>query len=716
MTLTNVSLVHGSTTDTLSQIEIAELTGGAGDNTIDASGFTGLGAETLLQYLGNQSGLSTVDGTDFSITLRDGTVVNINLSYAATIQDVLDLINEADTSGNLTASLNAAQTGIDLTDATVGAGDLTVAAVGGSLAATVLGIEKTGTGGSLSGAAIVSGHVKLDGGAGADTLTGGIGNDTFTGGAGNDTITGGAGEDWLVEVRDADMVLADITSDDATDPADLDNATLVIGSTETDTLDGVERADLSGGTSVNSLDASGFTLGGVILRTGGGVDSLVGSANDNDQFYIDITGLTAGTDKVSVNVGGGTENEIIVEGMDSSITQEDFEWVSFTGKDKATYTVNAGDTATIDGNISVDGMNIKIAAGTVKIKGYTIDASHATAAGDITIKGKEITIDEGAQLIALASTDVSSAVHGDITVLAESRLLPWTTGWYNYDNLKAKVFIGETAGTGNTQTTLKAGNVSVGAVVNSQNYLAASNSNNNNWFAENALSVAEAAIEFSEGLALLGAVSRAVSTAKIEIGEFAQITAEASPDTSQNTGNVTIVSSSLAQASAKPYSWGFAASVGIIENESRVNINGNVNAAGDVYIHADAKNAMDVEANPTKLSKMAGSVAVSVIQSTAEANVKDGSVMTVGGNLNVSSNTSEINTTVARSIAGVKGKLGIAIAIAVDESHTNAYLDGTVTVAGDITVDASMDDHILDDNGADSGIGANNSLGRSLIT
>ncbi len=684
MTLTNTALAHGASSDSLIDIELAELSGGDSANTLDASGFTGLGENTLLAFINNQQGITPVDGADLQITLRDGTTLDVDLTYADTIQDVLDAIETADANGNLTAALNSAKTSIVITDATSGAGDLSISALNGSTVASVLGLAKSGSGASLGGDAIISGYVALEGGAGADTLIGSSGNDRLSGGSGNDSIDGGAGTDTLVAVRDADQTLSNT------------HWKIGNGTTETDTLSNIEQADLSGGASANTLDASTFSLGAVILRTGGGVDTLKGSKYGDDQFYVDVTGLLAGTDRISVDLGGGTDNEVIVSGMDSAITQEDFDWITFSGdSSSATYTVNGGDEATISGNISVDGMNIKISANNITVKGYDIDTSHSTAAGDITLSGEHITLDEGAQLLALATSNDPSAVHGDITLLVESGLLPWTSGWYNYDNLNVDITVGKTAGSADAQTLLRGGNIVIGAVVDSQNYLADTHNSSNSTFKNMALSAGEGFLALTESLALIAAVSRAVSSATIELGEYAAIKAEASPDSSQNSGNVAIVTDSLATANASPYSYGFAAAVGLIENTSKVTVSGSIDADADVYIHADAENVMNVLADPTKLSKMAGSVAVSIIDSTAEANVTDSAVLNVGGNLTVSSNTSDSNTTVARSIAGTTGKLGIAIAVAVEDGDTHAYLDGSATVAGDIRVDASMDQEIL---------------------
>lgn len=103
------------------------------------------------------------------------------------------------------------------------------------------------------------------GGAMADTLTGNNLNNFIMGGGGSDLLDGGLGIDIVRETRDADFVLT--------------NTQLKIGS-EVDTLVGFEQALLTGGSSNNTLDASGFA-GRVVLSGLGGVDTLIGgSSND----------------------------------------------------------------------------------------------------------------------------------------------------------------------------------------------------------------------------------------------------------------------------------------------------------------------------------------------------------------------------------------------------------------------------------------------------
>src|SRR4029078_10243146 len=85
---------------------------------------------------------------DLTITARDGTQLSINLTGAKTVQDVIDLINN--TAANIgapkpiTASLAQTGNGIELVDASTGAGSLTVSSVEGSQAAEFLGFVPTG--------------------------------------------------------------------------------------------------------------------------------------------------------------------------------------------------------------------------------------------------------------------------------------------------------------------------------------------------------------------------------------------------------------------------------------------------------------------------------------------------------------------------------------------------------------------------------------------
>ncbi len=140
-----------------------------------------------------------------------------------------------------------------------------------------------------------SGNDTLTGDAKSNILTGGAGDDVLTGGLGVDPLHGGAGIDTLVEQRDADFTLTD-------------NA-LTIGAEGSDSLSGLEKAVLTGGTSSNTMNASSFT-GSVVL---------VGEEED-DIFIIDLGAYAvdggAGKDTL---VAGDKENTWEIMGEDSGM-------------------------------------------------------------------------------------------------------------------------------------------------------------------------------------------------------------------------------------------------------------------------------------------------------------------------------------------------------------------------------------------------------------
>lgn len=259
----------------------------AGGSNIRVSALNSSPAAADLGILGNGSGTTLIGSaitgvtTDLRITLTDGTELDFDLTGLTTIQDVLELFNTADS--RLTATVNASGEGVDLSDTAAGGGNLAVTGRNESTAVADLGIAKTGSGNLLTGSSIISGSIRLDGRLDPDTLIGSSGDDTLTGGGAADSLDGG-GTDIVVEVRDANFTLLD--------------ASLTIG-TEVDQLTSIESASLTGGAGNNTLDASGFTIGGVTLDGAAGNDILTGTAND------DV--LTGGIGIDSITGGGGTD-------------------------------------------------------------------------------------------------------------------------------------------------------------------------------------------------------------------------------------------------------------------------------------------------------------------------------------------------------------------------------------------------------------------------
>ena len=384
-----------------------------------------LTGSTELSELNLGNGVTAVDTDDLEITLSDGeTVVTIDFSSAADIQDVLDLITAAD--DNLSAAISADGYSIVITDATEGTEGLTLTALNDSSVLTDLGLAAESDTATMTGDSILfekgdyiitfvcnaaginqvnmaingdnleggsatltitdgsqilntlssievaeltggvsanlmdasefSGTVSLNGEDGDDTLIGsdgddiidgGAGDDTLTGGAGSDTISGGYGDDVLVETFDA-----------AT--ATLTNTSLVLQDIsdaiyETDVIDGIERAELTGGDSDNTIDASGFTGLGeeTSLDDLNGGDGI-GVADTDD---VDLTGLEAYTSLEYFNDGDGVGT---VDGDDLKITLSDGETASIDLSD-AEYLQDIIDL--IEGAFSIGSLTVALNAG-----------------------------------------------------------------------------------------------------------------------------------------------------------------------------------------------------------------------------------------------------------------------------------------------------------------------------------------------------------------
>jgi len=218
------SQLTGQGTDSLTHIDQAELIGGAGNNRLDASAFTGSlvilegggGDDRLIGRAGGIDQVRARGNADFTLTdthlTGQGTDTLVNIDQAVLIGD--------------------------------------------------------GDDNTLDASAFTLGAVYLYGESGNDILKGGAGNDIINGGVGDNTLVGGAGTDRVDALGDTNFTLT---------------ATQLSGM-GTDTLDSIEQAYLCGGPSDNVLDASGFTGSLAILEGQSGDDTLIGRAVGLDRI------------------------------------------------------------------------------------------------------------------------------------------------------------------------------------------------------------------------------------------------------------------------------------------------------------------------------------------------------------------------------------------------------------------------------------------------
>ena len=230
------TLLTGQGSDTLSNIESAFLTGGGGDNRIDASAFT-VGPVTISGKWGDDT-LIGGTGDDLLLGGEGGDVL-----YGGAGNDVLDGGSGSD---QVTQSVDSNQMLNDVL--LTGEGADTLSSIE---AASLTGGE---SGNVIDASAFTEGTVTMVGASGNDTLKGGSGDDSLSGSDGNDFLAGGAGNNVLTD-GDGDDVLTvndlefiQVAGGNGSDELILDASDLILDlrSVADSDLTGIELIDITG--------------------------------------------------------------------------------------------------------------------------------------------------------------------------------------------------------------------------------------------------------------------------------------------------------------------------------------------------------------------------------------------------------------------------------------------------------------------------------------
>lgn len=115
-----------------------------------------LHGSTKLASLNDGAGVALAAGNDLTITLADGTTLDVDLGTAETLADVLDVLNSAGPS-KLQAVIAADGNRLELTDLTSGGSAFSVASVGTGTAAESLGLTVEAGGDTITGSRLTSG-------------------------------------------------------------------------------------------------------------------------------------------------------------------------------------------------------------------------------------------------------------------------------------------------------------------------------------------------------------------------------------------------------------------------------------------------------------------------------------------------------------------------------------------------------------------------------
>lgn len=416
-TLTDSTLT-GLGADSFTSIEKIALTGGSGNNMLDASASSravtlsgGDGNDTLIggavadvlfgeagndQLTGNggADALLAGDGIDRLVESGDNDFTLGSGSLDGAANDTINAFEEAELTGGASANTIIV---------TTFAGSVTLHGGDGndSLEGTALDDVLDGGAGddTLKGE---EGSDTLDGGSGADNLLGGAGNDLISGGDGNDRLRGELGTDPLLTGDDtldggdgADDINGESGDDVISGGADFDS---VLGEAGNDSLSGGDEPDLiSGGDGDDTVDGGGgaddvrgddgddTVFGGTendVLQGGDGNDVL--DAGDGD----DTIGAGSGNDSAS----GGLGNDVIngLDGLDTLHGDAGNDTIS-GGLDNDQLFGGDGDDTTV-GNEGDD--TLHGGAGTDTLRGQEGDDVISGDDGDDSITG-----DEGADSI-----------------------------------------------------------------------------------------------------------------------------------------------------------------------------------------------------------------------------------------------------------------------------------------------------------------------------
>ena len=214
--LTNTSL-RGLGTDTLARLQVANLTGGASNNTFTVGGWTGLGnmiggggtgdmivANKNVNFTLSDTGLQTSDGMNVGLsgftdaTLNGGTANNV--FTASDWTGTARLVGESGTD-QLVVTRDTNMTLRSSSLASVGFGTLRLSSIE---TANLTGGDSDNI---LNANSFTLGSVTLQGGLGNDVLIGGSKADSLIGGSGRDLLIGGRGADTLGGDADDDILI-----------------------------------------------------------------------------------------------------------------------------------------------------------------------------------------------------------------------------------------------------------------------------------------------------------------------------------------------------------------------------------------------------------------------------------------------------------------------------------------------------------------------------
>lgn len=426
-TLTDSTLT-GEGTDALVSIEEAQLTGGGGNNIIDASGFHGAttlvgggGNDLLIGGFGSNLFIKPV-GEFGNVTMVGGPAGSTN-QYQIWPQGTTSLISKGGFDEvDFSIATSAITFDLNVTDGT----PQVVTADGSTVSLTGLFDQLLGS--SFDDVLIASSNSTLMGGAGSDSLVVvDKSNVTLVGQGDSDSLlqTGGtsiimSGDSGIDSLTSTNGTGITMTGGSDADSLLQNGGTSITmsGDSGTDTLisSGGTSITMTGGSDADSLQQTGGTS--IVMSGDSGTDTLLSSGGTN------IT-MTGGSDADSLQQTGGTG--IIMSGDDGADTLLSFNGSGITmsgGADADTLLQSGGTTIVMSGDSGSDSLISTNGAGITMNGGSDADSLLQNSGSSITMSGDDgadaLYSTAGASITMTGGADADSLVSNGGTTITMS--------------------------------------------------------------------------------------------------------------------------------------------------------------------------------------------------------------------------------------------------------------------------------------------------------
>ena len=279
-------------------------------NSISGSDINNITTTTALELLNENTGVRRYSsGADLRITARDGTVFDVDISSAETVQDLISAINNASgNGGKVVVSIANDGNRLKLEDTTGGTGNLVVESLNSSHTAEDIGLEGTYTTASVVGKALIAGLndvllSRFNGGRGVDL--------------GKFIIQDKSGNVATIDVSSAET-LSDVLS--AINSASGVSVYAEVNSTNT----GIKIVDTSGGNGPLSISEAGGSTAADLGILGSTSSTVLEGSDVHLQYisrYTRLDSLNGGTgvEKGHIKITDRSGNSVSIDLTSDSI-------------------------------------------------------------------------------------------------------------------------------------------------------------------------------------------------------------------------------------------------------------------------------------------------------------------------------------------------------------------------------------------------------------